>query len=211
MAQSPYPLALPNSALVTDARAAAPPAIFTLLGHAGLMGASDGRCQEPVGKDLSPASPVDVALPSRQLLKLNQALDAGKHDIRSLLIVRDCRIVFERCKAGIGREHNHTLYSATKSITAGRAGLSLKQGARMRSRRQSLPVAGWAIALAGSMLLSSAHAASFPCEKASSAVEKAICASAEISELDEYRRPHRAAGGRRGEAPDRFDDAAGIE
>lgn len=103
-------------------------AIFSFLSHVGPVGANDGRCREPVGKDLSSASPVDVGLPSEQLLKLNQVLDVGKHDVRSLLIVRDCKIVFERYKVGIGREHNHTIYSVTKSITATLVGALLNQG-----------------------------------------------------------------------------------
>jgi len=47
-----------------------------------------------------------------------------------------------------------------------------------------LSIACWAIA--GSMFASLPDAASFPCEKARSAIEKSICASAEVSELDEY-------------------------
>jgi len=43
-----------------------------------------------------------------------------------------------------------------------------------------------AAALALFLLLGTAHAASFPCDKAGSAVEKAICADADVSALDEH-------------------------
>ena len=81
-----------------------------------------------MGRDFLPASLEDVGLSPGPLLKLNDALDAGTYDIRSLLIVRDCKIVFERYKDGIGREHNHTIYSVTKSITATLVGALLMQG-----------------------------------------------------------------------------------
>ncbi|MSQ73656.1 MAG: class C beta-lactamase-related serine hydrolase [Betaproteobacteria bacterium] len=90
--------------------------------------ADSGGCQQAVGRDFLPASLEDVRLSPGPLLKLNDALDAGTYDIRSLLIVRDCKIVFERYKDGIGREHNHTIYSVTKSITATLVGALLMQG-----------------------------------------------------------------------------------
>lgn len=51
------------------------------------------------------------------------------------------------------------------------------------SRRARAVLAGMALA-AG--LLPLAQAASFPCDKARSAVERRVCASAELSDLDEY-------------------------
>lgn len=62
------------------------------------------------------------------LLKLNTLLDEGTYDVRSLLIVRDCKLVFERYGSGIGRDHNHTIYSVTKSITATLVGNLLLEG-----------------------------------------------------------------------------------
>lgn len=93
---------------------------------------SGGRCAEPVGRDLPSGSPADLALAPRRLVQLNEALDAGKHDIRALLIVRDCRVAFERYKDGLSREDNHALYSVTKSVSATLAGILLHQG-RLRS------------------------------------------------------------------------------
>jgi hypothetical protein len=94
--------------------------------------ASGGRCAEPIGRDLPSGSPADLALSVQRLIQLNQALDAGKHDVRALLIVRDCRLAFERYKDGLSREHNHAVYSVTKSVSATLAGILLHQG-RLRS------------------------------------------------------------------------------
>ena len=101
--------------------------VFWFFGHAGLAGADNEGCQQAVGKDFLSASPADIRLPD-PLLKLNEALDAGTYDIRSLLMVRDCALVFERYKDGIERDHNHTIYSVTKSITATLVGALLLQG-----------------------------------------------------------------------------------
>ncbi len=99
-----------------------------LFGYAGLASADGGSCQSTVGKDFLPASPAEVGLSPEVLLRLNRELDEGLHDIRSLLIVRDCKLVFERYREGIGRDHNHTIYSVTKSIAATLVGALLLQG-----------------------------------------------------------------------------------
>lgn len=99
-----------------------------VVGPTNQVRADNGRCREEVGKDFPLARSPEVGLSAENLLKLSDALDTGKFDIRSLLIVRDCKLVFERYKEGIGREHNHTLYSVTKSITATLVGNLLQQG-----------------------------------------------------------------------------------
>lgn len=101
---------------------------FWFFCHTGLVGAKSESCQQAVGKDFPSAPAAEVGLSAEPLLKLNDALDAATHDIRSLLIVRDCKLVFERYKDGIEREHNHAIYSVTKSITATLVGALLAQG-----------------------------------------------------------------------------------
>lgn len=53
-------------------------------------------------------------------------------------------------------------------------------------RMPPVPFIGCVFALAAALCAPLAGAASFPCEQARSAIEKAICASEEISQLDEY-------------------------
>lgn len=56
----------------------------------------------------------------------------------------------------------------------------------MVNQRNTSLIACWAVAVAASIFAPPSNAASFPCEKARSAIEKSICGSAEVSELDEY-------------------------
>jgi CubicO group peptidase (beta-lactamase class C family) len=90
--------------------------------------AGDGFCRDVVGRDFSSASPVDVGLSPERLLALNDALEKEKYEIRSLLIQRDCKLVFERYKEGVSRNDNHSLYSVTKSFSATLVGELLYQG-----------------------------------------------------------------------------------
>lgn len=86
-----------------------------------------GHCQQDVGRDFE-AAPQEAGTLAAPLLKLNEALDAAKYDIRSLLVLRDCKLLFERYRADIGREHNQTLYSVTKSFAATIVGALLHSG-----------------------------------------------------------------------------------
>jgi CubicO group peptidase (beta-lactamase class C family) len=125
---------------------------FCLFAHAGLVSAEAGGCQEAIGKDFPAGTPDSAGLSAGPLIKLNEVLDARTYDIRSLLILRDCRLVFERYKDGIGREHNHSIYSVTKSITSTLVGNLLMQGrlksvdinvTEAMSRPRWLPEADW--------------------------------------------------------------------
>lgn len=85
-------------------------------------------CTEMVGRDFSVAAPEEVGLSSARLLELSDALDAASYDIRGLLILRNCRLAFERYKSSVARDFNHTLYSATKSVTSTLVGALIHQG-----------------------------------------------------------------------------------
>lgn len=64
----------------------------------------------------------------------------------------------------------------------------LEQAARhpMAIQSKTLLIASWAVAFAGPIYAPLSNAASFPCEKAQAAIEKLICGTPEVSELDEY-------------------------
>lgn len=57
-----------------------------------------------------------------------------------------------------------------------------------------ITLVGWMAAVALAMPGGAPRAASFPCNKATTSVEKAICASPELSDLDEYLARYYAAG-----------------
>jgi Beta-lactamase len=59
-----------------------------------------------------------VGVDSEGLVKLSQWIRESKFDIRSLVVVKDGKIVFERYSSGLTRDNNYELYSITKPITA---------------------------------------------------------------------------------------------
>ncbi|MCG2593784.1 beta-lactamase family protein [Ramlibacter sp. XY19] len=89
-------------------------------------------CMDRVGRDLATAAPSEVGLSSEAWAAAVEALDAGRHEVRALLVVRGCKVVFERYKDGLNREHNHSVYSVTKSVTSTLVGALLYQG-KLRS------------------------------------------------------------------------------
>ena len=64
------------------------------------------------------ASPESVGVDSAQLVRLSEWLRKDKLDVRSLLIIKDGKLIFERYSDGLSRDHNYELYSVTKTITA---------------------------------------------------------------------------------------------
>lgn len=85
-------------------------------------------CPAPVGKDFVSARPADAAMSQARLLEMMNGLDAPRYEVRALLVLRDCKLVLERYKSGLGREHNHTLYSVTKSFASTLVGELLYEG-----------------------------------------------------------------------------------
>jgi len=90
-----------------------------------------------------PASLVDVGIDPVWINKMLGAIDPGNrrgirpseqneaysfHDIHSILIVKDGRLVFEEYFYNYYRENPHTLASVTKSITSLLVGLAIDQG-----------------------------------------------------------------------------------
>jgi CubicO group peptidase (beta-lactamase class C family) len=89
---------------------------------------ADGACAAPVGRDFAAASPAEAGLSATRLLQLTEALDTDGYDLRGLLVLRDCRLVYERYKSNVRRDFNHAVYSVTKSVTSTLAGALLHQG-----------------------------------------------------------------------------------
>ncbi len=85
-------------------------------------------CDAPVGKDFPQVPVTESKLSATALLRLNQEIDTEGFDVRGLLILQACRLVFERYKKEVERDDNHALYSIPKSITATLAGRLLLEG-----------------------------------------------------------------------------------
>ena len=89
---------------------------------------AQGRCGSPVGVDFDSAHISTVGMTAEPLIRLNEYLDKEQHEIRALLILKDCRLVFERYNDGLSRSHNHTVYSVTKSVVSTLVGALIYQG-----------------------------------------------------------------------------------
>ncbi|SAL47329.1 serine hydrolase domain-containing protein [Caballeronia humi] len=79
-------------------------------------------------KDMPTVVPESVGVDSAPLVHLSEWLRAGKMDVRSLVVVKDGKIVFERYGDGLTRDNNYELYSVTKTITSLLVGVLEGQG-----------------------------------------------------------------------------------
>ncbi|WP_432258861.1 serine hydrolase domain-containing protein [Cupriavidus sp. TMH.W2] len=64
------------------------------------------------------AQPEAVGVDSSKLIALSEWIRRDKLDVRSLLVIKDGKLVFERYGDGLSRDYNHELYSVTKFISA---------------------------------------------------------------------------------------------
>ena len=69
-------------------------------------------------KDMPNVVPESVGVDSAPLVRMSEWIRADKMDVRSLVIVKDGKIVFERYGDGLTRDNNYELYSVTKTITS---------------------------------------------------------------------------------------------
>lgn len=101
---------------------------------------------------LARAAPEDVGLSSAVLARLVADLREKDRDIHGLIVSRRCRVAVELYAQGVGREHNHAIYSVTKSVMATLVGALLHQGklasvdtpvAELMTRPAAIPPASW--------------------------------------------------------------------
>ncbi|WP_243393229.1 serine hydrolase domain-containing protein [Leptospira perolatii] len=60
--------------------------------------------------------PEEVGLDSKPLVELSKKMRKEKWEVRSFLIVKEGKLVWERYAGGTTRNHNHSMYSVTKSV-----------------------------------------------------------------------------------------------
>lgn len=75
---------------------------------------------------------------SGRLAEAIKSLRNNNRDIHALVVLRHCKVVVELYAQMVTRDHNHALYSATKSILATLAGVLLRSG---RLSSLDIPVA----------------------------------------------------------------------
>jgi CubicO group peptidase (beta-lactamase class C family) len=64
------------------------------------------------------AAPEAVGVDSTLLVRLSEGIRNDRLDVRSLLLVKDGKLVFERYGGGLDRDYNYELYSVTKTVTS---------------------------------------------------------------------------------------------
>ena len=69
-------------------------------------------------KDMPTVVPESIGVDSAPLVRMSAWMRADKMDVRSLVVVKDGKIVFERYGDGLTRDNNYELYSVTKTITS---------------------------------------------------------------------------------------------
>ena len=83
---------------------------------------------KPDPSELPEVWPQEAGVDSDQLVKLSQWIRDQKLDVRSLVIVKDGKIAFERYSSGLTRDKNYELYSITKALTSVLAGDLIAEG-----------------------------------------------------------------------------------
>ena len=101
------------------------------LGSAAFAFAQSVKVEFPAKPDpteLPEVWPQEAGVDSDQLVKLSQWIRDQKLDVRSLVIVKDGKIAFERYSSGLTRDKNYELYSITKALTSVLGGDLITEG-----------------------------------------------------------------------------------
>jgi len=78
--------------------------------------------------DLPQAWPGAVGVDTAPLIRMSEWIRNEKLDVRSLLVVKDGQLIFERYGDGLSRDHNYELYSVTKTVTSLLTGILVGEG-----------------------------------------------------------------------------------
>jgi CubicO group peptidase (beta-lactamase class C family) len=96
--------------------------------HLAFAGAALAQPAADAEPGIAITAPEAVGVDSAPLVRMSEWIRKDKLDVRSLLVIKDGKLIFERYAAGLGREHNYELYSVTKTITALTFGALAGQG-----------------------------------------------------------------------------------
>jgi CubicO group peptidase (beta-lactamase class C family) len=90
--------------------------------------AQTSPCPQRVSNDIATAAAEQVGMRSERLAEVIKSLRSHNRDIHSLMVLRNCKVVVELYAERVTRDHNHAVYSVTKSILATLLGGLLKSG-----------------------------------------------------------------------------------
>ncbi|MDR0212409.1 MAG: beta-lactamase family protein [Comamonas sp.] len=103
-------------------------AIASTLSAYAATPASSNPAPVQASPDFPVAIPETVGVDSRPLVQLSEMIRKENLDVRSFLVVKDGKLIYERYSKGLTRNHNYELYSITKNVTALAAGVLVDQG-----------------------------------------------------------------------------------
>lgn len=107
---------------------------------AGSVSGGGTAAPAPVGTtNLPVVVPESVGVDSRPLVQLSEWIRQENMDVRSFLVVKDGKLIFERYAKGLTRDHNYEQYSITKNVTALVAGALVDEG-RSRLDEKIAPI-----------------------------------------------------------------------
>jgi CubicO group peptidase (beta-lactamase class C family) len=87
-----------------------------------------GACSATASDEIPAAPPEHVGMRSGRLAEAIKSLRDKDRDIHALVVLRNCKVVVELYAENVTRDHNHALYSITKSVLATLVGVLLKSG-----------------------------------------------------------------------------------
>ncbi|MBV8249902.1 MAG: serine hydrolase, partial [Comamonas sp.] len=119
------PMLLPTCQALTLTCATA---IASILSAYAATPASSNSVVVQASPDFPVAAPEAVGVDSRPLVQLSEMIRKENLDVRSFLVVKDGKLIFERYSKGLTRDHNYELYSITKNVTALAAGVLVDEG-----------------------------------------------------------------------------------
>ena len=87
-----------------------------------------GACPQAASHDIAAAPPEQVGVRSGPLADAIKSLRGKDREIHALVVLRHCRMIVELYAENVTRDHNHALYSVTKSVLATLTGALLRSG-----------------------------------------------------------------------------------
>lgn len=84
--------------------------------RAAAVPAAAGICDGRAQGEMVAAIPEEVGLSSGVLARVLADLHKSRRDLHGLVVARGCGVVVEVYAKGTGREHNHAVYSITKTV-----------------------------------------------------------------------------------------------
>jgi CubicO group peptidase (beta-lactamase class C family) len=87
-----------------------------------------GACSQTASDDIAAAPPEQVGMRSGRLAEAIKSLRGKDRDIHALVVLRNCKMVVELYAENVTRDHNHAVYSVTKSVLATLIGVLVRSG-----------------------------------------------------------------------------------